>query len=198
MVRLIEALFTHPPRKKPMSVTTTPRYQRPLIALHWIMLLLLAAVYASIELRVLFPKGSDPRETIKALHFMLGLSVLVLVALRLALRLTTTAPAIQPAPSTGQQLLARVMHATLYVFMIGMPLAGWLYLSAKGNPIPFFGLSLPALISPDAEFSHLVEEVHETVGVAGYWFIGLHAVAALFHHHVIKDNTLLRMLPGRG
>ncbi|MBE0588472.1 MAG: cytochrome B [Betaproteobacteria bacterium HGW-Betaproteobacteria-9] len=181
-----------------MSVTTTPRYQRPLIALHWIMLLLLAAVYASIELRVLFPKGSDPRETIKALHFMLGLSVLALVTLRLALRLTTSAPAIQPAPSTGQQWLARVMHVALYVFMIGMPLAGWLYLSAKGKPIPFFGLSLPALMNPDAEFAHLVKEVHETVGVAGYWFIGLHAVAALFHHHVIKDNTLLRMLPARG
>lgn len=40
--------------------------------------------------------------------------------------------------------------------------------------------------------------MHETVGVAGYWFIALHAAAALFHHHVIKDNTLLRMLPSRG
>ncbi|MCY1376223.1 Cytochrome b561 [compost metagenome] len=90
------------------------------------------------------------------------------------------------------------MHAALYVFMVGMPLAGWLYLSAKGKPVPFFGLELPALMGTDPEAAAWIKEVHETVGVAGYWFIGLHAAAALFHHHVIKDNTLLRMLPSRG
>ena len=180
-----------------MSTSSNNRYQTPLIAIHWIMLLLLAAVYASIELRVLWPKGSDPREAIKALHFMLGLAVLVMVMLRLALRLTLTTPAIQPAPAAWQHLLARVGHAALYAFMVGMPIAGWLFLSAKGKPIPFFGLELPALMAPNADLAHTIGEVHETVGVLGYWVIGLHALAALYHHHVMKDNTLLRMLPSR-
>jgi cytochrome b561 len=31
----------------------------------------------------------------------------------------------------------------------------------------------------------------------GYYLIGLHALAALFHHYVVRDNTLARMLPRR-
>lgn len=180
------------------STAATGRYRTSSIALHWVMLLLLVAVYASIELRELFPKGSDPRESIKALHFMLGLCVLALVILRVALRFSAPAPRIEPAPSRALQIVSKLMHAALYVFMLGMPLAGWLYLSAKGSPVPFFGLELPALMGKDPEAAALIKEVHETVGEAGYWIIGLHAAAALFHHHVIKDNTLLRMLPSRG
>ncbi|OIQ71249.1 hypothetical protein GALL_471350 [mine drainage metagenome] len=89
------------------------------------------------------------------------------------------------------------MHMTLYVLMIGLPLAGWLVLSAKGKPIPFYGLQLPALIGKSKSVADLAMEVHETGGNVGYFIIGLHASAALFHHFLTKDNTLLRMLPNR-
>jgi len=76
-----------------------PKKYGPLpIGLHWIMLLLLAAVYATMELRGNFPKGSDSREAIKTWHYMLGSSVFVLVLVRLIVRLFNTAPAIQPTP----------------------------------------------------------------------------------------------------
>jgi len=71
-------------------------------------------------------------------------------------------------------------------------------LSAAGKPIPFFGLELPALVAPDKALASQVKELHETIGKVGYVLIGLHAVAALFHHHVMKDDTLTRMLPRRG
>jgi cytochrome b561 len=89
------------------------------------------------------------------------------------------------------------MHSVLYVFMICMPLGGWLILSTAGEPIPFFGLQLPALIGESRHLSKLIKEVHEAVGTAGYFLIGLHAAAALFHHYVLRDNTLRRMLPNR-
>jgi cytochrome b561 len=79
--------------------------------------------------------------------------------------------------------------------MIGMPLAGWVVLSAAGKPIPFFGLELPALVGQDKALASQVVELHETVGTLGYWLIGLHALAALAHHYLWKDNTLRRMLP---
>lgn len=88
------------------------------------------------------------------------------------------------------------MHAALYLMMVGMPLAGWIILSAEGKPIPFFGLELPALVSANEELADTVEDIHETIGTAGYYLIGLHTVAALFHHYIQRDNTLLRMLPG--
>lgn len=44
--------------------------------------------------------------------------------------------------------LAKLAHLALYGFLILTPLFGWLLLSAAGKPIPFFGLELPALLSP--------------------------------------------------
>lgn len=43
-----------------------------------------------------------------------------------------------------------------------------------------------------------MQEIHETIGTIGYYLIGLHAAAALFHHYVQRDDTLLRMLPRVG
>lgn len=173
------------------------RYNPLSIGLHWLMLLLIAAVYACIELRGFYPKGSEPREALKTWHFMLGLAVLALVVVRLAVRLGNTVPAIEPAPPGWQKLLASLMHVGLYALMLGMPVLGWLILSASDKPVPFFGLQLPALLGPNKDLAGQIKEVHETIGTIGYYLIGLHAAAALFHHYVVKDNTLLRMLPGK-
>ena len=173
------------------------RYGTISIALHWLMFLLIAAVYACIELRELYPKGSDPRDALKTWHFMLGLSVFVLVWVRLAMRLLQTKPAISPPPIVWQQRAATLMHWLLYALMIAMPIAGWMILSAEGKPVPFYGLELPALIAENKDTAHFIEEIHETAGTVGYFLIGLHACAALVHHYLLRDNTLTRMLPRR-
>lgn len=170
-------------------------YGKASIILHWLMLLLFIAIYACIELREIYPKGSDPREAMKAWHFMLGLSVLPLVAIRLYFKVSAPTPTITPLPTAWQMMSAKLAHIALYVLMIGMPLLGWLLLSAAGKPIPFFGLELPALIEKNKALASSIKELHETIGVVGYYLIALHAAAALFHHHVLKDNTLKRMLP---
>lgn len=166
------------------------RFGSPTIVLHWFMLALLAAVYACIELRVLWPKGSDPRELIKTWHFMLGLSVFALVWIRLLARVRGGTPPIIPAPAAWQTGIGHAMHAALYLLMICMPIAGWIILSAKGKPIPF---DLPALVAVNKPLAEQIEEIHKTVGTIGYWLIGLHAAASLFHHYVQRDNTFARM-----
>ena len=155
----------------------------------------MVAVYATIELRGLFPKGSDPREAMKALHFMLGLSVLLLLIVRIYARVASPAPVISPALSPAQNLAAKLGHLALYIFMIAMPVLGWAVLSAAGKPIPFFGLALPPLIAENEELAKSLKEIHETVGELGYYLIGIHVLAALYHHHIRKDDTLTRMLP---
>ncbi|PPE72429.1 cytochrome B [Solimonas fluminis] len=177
---------------------TSLRYGYLPVALHWLMLLLIAATYACIELREIYEKGSEPREALKAWHFSLGLAVFGLVWLRLLLRVGAPTPAIVPPPPRWQQRLGGLMHLALYALMIGMPLGGWLALSAAGKPVPFFGLELPPLLGENKELGKTVKEIHETVGQVGYWLIGLHAAAALAHHYLLRDNTLRRMLPGSG
>lgn len=172
---------------------TTDRYSTATIVLHWLMLLLIVAVYATIEFREFYPKGSEPRDALKAWHFMLGLSVLGLVWLRIVARLVWPAPhADGPA---WQQAVARATHFALYLFMIGMPIAGWLILSGEDKPIPFFGFELPALVGRNEDLAERIEEIHELGGTIGYWLIGIHAAAALFHHYVLRDRVLARMMP---
>jgi cytochrome b561 len=177
---------------------TSERYGVWHIGLHWLMLLLIAAVYALMELRGVFPKGSAGRSLMQQGHFMFGLLVLALAVLRLALRAAMAHPRIAPPIPAWQAWLSGIVHVLLYLLMLGLPLAGWLLLSAKGQPIPFFGFQLPALIGADKALASQIQEVHETAANLGYALIGLHAAAALFHHYVMRDNTLLRMLPARG
>ena len=175
------------------------RYSPVTVSLHWLMLILLVVVYACMELRGYFPKGSDPRILMKNAHFMLGLTVFALAWLRLAARIAGgTTPAIQPPPPVWQILLARVVHVALYIFILSMPLGGWLLLSAEGQPIPFFGLELPALVAKNHDLAERIEDLHKAGATLGYGLIGVHAAAALFHHYLMGDNTLRRMLPGRG
>ncbi|MCB2019430.1 MAG: cytochrome b [Burkholderiaceae bacterium] len=166
------------------------------IALHWLMLLLIALVATLMELHESFPKGSETREALTHWHFMLGLSVLGLVALRLAVNLGAPVPRIEPDPPGWQHKLARATHLALYVLMIGLPITGWLFLSAANKPIPFFGFDMPALIGPSKPIAGAVKEIHEIGAKIGYALVALHAAAALFHHYFVRDNTLRRMLPG--
>jgi cytochrome b561 len=172
------------------------RYPRPLIAIHWLTLLLLVVVYSAMEFRGNFARGSDPREWMKAAHYALGLTVLLLVAVRVGFRLGGTIPPVTPALSPAMKVAATAGHLALYLFMLVMPLAGWLLMSAEGNIVSFYGLPLPTLIAPDKAFAENLEEWHEIGATVGYWLVGLHAAAALYHHYVRRDDTLRRMLPG--
>lgn len=163
--------------------------------LHWLMLLLLVAVYATMELGEEYPEGSAARDALTTWHYTLGLCVLALVAVRLVIYFLGPVPAITPVPAKWQQTGAGLMKIALYVFMLAMPVMGWLLLSAEGTPVTFFGLQLPALVNANEGLAETIEELHEAGATAGYFLVGLHAAAALYHHYLVRDDTLRRMLP---
>lgn len=171
------------------------RYAKPMIILHWGIFLLMIGVFASIELRVLFEKGTEARELAKSIHFMLGLSVLLLAIIRLKFKFGSTTPPIQPPSGVFISWLARLGHLLLYVIIIGLPLAGWMTLSAAGKPISFWGLELPPLLAENKELAKTIKDCHKLVGNLAYYLIGAHVLIALFHHYIRRDNTLRRMLP---
>ncbi|AWL12190.1 Cytochrome b561 like protein [Saliniradius amylolyticus] len=176
-------------------MSTHQHYSRLNILFHWVMVALLIAVYTCVLAHEAFPKDSEPRQLLMSLHFMLGVSVLFLVIFRIIAILVLPTPPIEPAPPKLQYAAARVIHVALYLFMLAMPMAGWLMLNGFGSAVPFYGLELPILMGENEALAKDIKEVHETVGEAFYYVIGLHAIAALFHHYVLRDNTLSRMLP---
>ena len=174
------------------------RYGTLSVSLHWLMAVMLIAIYVTMNLHESFPKGSAMRSGLKTWHYMLGLSVLVLALFRFVWNMMSTAPSIVPTPPKWQTMLAKLMHLALYALMIAMPIAGWLILSGEGDPIPFWGLELPALMAPNESLADAIQEAHEAGATIGYFLIGLHAIAGLYHHYVVRDNTLRRMLPQHG
>jgi cytochrome b561 len=158
------------------------------------MLLLIIATYATMDLKSIYPKGSASRETLAIWHYMLGLTAFCFVWFRLWARSVGSVPVVKPTLPAWQTLLAKAMHLTLYALMIALPLLGWLTLSAKGKPVPFFGAELPALIDKSQDTAKWLKEIHETIATAGYFLVGIHAAAALYHHYIKRDNTLKLML----
>lgn len=166
--------------------TAGDRYNFLSISLHWLMLALLAAVYITAELQ----EGGG-RASFAAWHYSLGLSIFALVWLRIAARSIWPAPA--PVEQGWRNVLSKITHGALYLLMIGMPLVGLLILNADAHVISFFGLQLPPLIAADHSVAETLEGVHEVGGTFGYALVALHAVAALFHHYVLRDGLMRRM-----
>ncbi|WET08017.1 MULTISPECIES: cytochrome b [unclassified Pseudomonas] len=174
----------------------TPRYARLSMILHWLMLALFVGVYGCIEIKGLLPRGHALKGLFLGAHALFGIAIFLLVWLRLLGRLMPRPP-IVPRPPAWQTGASHLMHLALYGLMIVTPLLAWLMLNAAGKPIPYFEFSLPTLVAADPDLARQFKHWHEWLGSAGYWLIGLHAAAGLFHHYWVRDNTLVRMLPKR-
>jgi len=180
-----------------MPAPVSARYGRPLIALHWLTVLLVVAAYALMEFKGIFPKGSAERDLMKNVHYSVGVTLLALTFARLALRRTAAIPAIVPEPPRWQQAASRAAHFLLYAMLIVLPITGWLAMNGKGVPISAWGLPLPTLIGTDKALAASLKGLHENIALLGYGLVGLHAAAALYHHYLAGDDTLRRMLPGK-
>jgi cytochrome b561 len=127
-------------------------------------------------------------------HKWAGVTVFLLVWLRLAWRVTHPAPALPESMVPTMKLAAHAGHAALYGLMIVIPLSGWLMSSAKGFQTVWFGvLPIPDLIGKDKALGELLAQAHKLLNFLLMFTLAGHVGAALWHHFVLKDDTLRRM-----
>ncbi len=84
----------------------------------------------------------------------------------------------------------------MYITFLALPLLGIALMAFNGKSWIFLGIIVSPFVTPNPVVKSVLKSIHEILGNAGYFFIAFHAAAALFHHYVQKDNTLLRMIPG--
>jgi cytochrome b561 len=131
-----------------------------------------------------------------AWHKWAGVTVFMLVWLRLAWRLMFPPPPLFEGMSSAMKCAAHAGHWALYALMVVIPLTGWLMSSAKGFQTVWFGvLPLPDLLAKDKALGEQLAQLHWALNVGLLLLIAGHAGAALWHHLVQKDDTLRRMLP---
>jgi cytochrome b561 len=130
-------------------------------------------------------------------HKWAGVTVFLLVWLRLLWRVTHRPPTLPDAMPALMKWVAHGGHLVLYVLMLAIPVSGWLMSSAKGFQTVYFGiLPLPDLVPKDKELGKQLADLHEALA----WFLALvvtgHAAAAFKHHFIDRDDILARMVPG--
>ncbi len=170
------------------------RYHPLMIALHWLMFLLFVVALSAIVYRGGLQKGDPAIPQIMAIHKQAGVLVLILAALRLIARFNTPTPAVIAA-WRWQRFAAHALHVVLYLVMFALPIIGILMSQSGGRAVELFGLTLPTLVAKDAALHDLFKPAHEFIGNAVYFLVGLHIFAALWHHYILRDETLLHMSP---
>jgi cytochrome b561 len=178
-----------------MQPESVSRYPGKSIVLHWLVAILIIAAFA-LGTYMTDLKISPTKLKLYSWHKWIGVTVLALVAIRLLVRLFSTAPAYPDSMKTWEKQVASLTHFALYVLMFAVPLSGYLYTYAAGFPVVYLGLiELPALTTPNPEMKDSFKELHEVLTNGMLLLVFLHLAAALKHHFIDKDNILKRMLP---
>lgn len=141
------------------------------------------------------PKTDPQRGTLFGIHTSLGVTLLVLMLIRLGWRLANPVPSLPDTLSPLQKRLAHATHWLFYLLVIGMPIGAYIAVNANGHAVPFFGASLPILIGENKGLASFFIGAHVVGAFTLTALAALHVAAALRHEFMLKDNTLRRMTP---
>ncbi len=173
------------------------RYTRTAIAFHWLIAILVVAQFAWGWWMIGIPKDPvGPRVNAFNLHKSVGLTILVLMMLRLAWRAAHPAPKLPPMPR-WQARVARTTHVALYAALLVQPLVGYLGSEVSGYPVKYFGLTLPRWAGKHEALKEFLSLVHLVMSWAIAALVTLHVAGALKHAIVERDGLLARMGLGR-
>lgn len=184
-----------------MNQPSTARYDGFSRALHW-----LTAIVVTLAFSLgpegfgrLVRQGVDPATRSSIVwHESLGIAVLALTALRL-LWVAVRPAAPQVPMANGLRIASRVIHGSLWVLLLTLPVTALLALGGEGHPLTLLGgvrvERIPFIV--DSGVGRLADwgDVHGFLGDLTIGLAGLHATAAIFHHFVLRDGVLQTMLP---
>ena len=166
--------------------------------LHWLIALLIIVQFTLALLADDLPNGMK-KLVLLSRHKSVGITILVLVFLRLGWRWSNATPLLPTNLKPYERMLARATHLLLYVLLFAVPLTGWTMSSARGFPVSWFGFfQLPDLVPKNSQLYEVLVTTHETLAWTLAAIVALHVGAALKHHFVLKDDVLRRMLPSTG
>ena len=190
---------------KVSPVGTPGRYSAVAILLHWLIALLILII-AALGLVMTHVKLAPLWQfRFYQWHKSIGITILVLAALRLLWRLTHRPPSLPEAMPRLEKRAATGTHVLLYGLILGLPIVGWALVSASPLNIPtvLYGvlrwpdLPIPKALPGVGPTAKLLGLVHAYGAYVLIGLVVLHALAALRHHLVLKDDVLRRMVPRR-
>jgi cytochrome b561 len=173
------------------------RYDSVEIALHWATAVLVVTLYLLAQIWAFMHRGAPSRLELQSIHVSLGLCLAAVLAARIFWR-AGPGSRLPPAASGLAEIASNLVHYALYGLLVGVVGLGLCFRWAQHEPLSFFGLFDIASPYPFTKSeAPLIGDLHYWVATTIVTLAGGHACAALFHHFVLRDGVLRRMLPLR-
>jgi cytochrome b561 len=164
-------------------------------AFHWATAILVVVAY------MYGPGGSEQqvyspaRDFDRQLHETLGLCVFALVLMRVLWRMVDTHPD-PPQVARWIGIAAKAVQWALYLLLFALPLTAIVGAWLEGHPLTLLvGVEIPSPLGLSHDVGATIAKIHTWLGDAILWLAGFHALAAIYHHVVLKDGVLASMLP---
>jgi len=162
---------------------------------HWTIALL---VLVMIFLGFFMGYASKPlSSTLYTLHKSIGLTILLLMILRICWRAGNNRPKLPSHMSRSLKTLAGWSHFLMYLVLICMPSIGWIGSTAAGHPPNFwwlFRISAP-WVEKSKQVSNIAFDIHYILAWVIVGLVVIHILAAIRHHCICKDDVLRSMIP---
>jgi len=159
---------------------------------HWVIALMIIAM-----LIIGCSLGFTHKATFQALmhyHQSLGVTILILMVLRLIWRLCATSPTYPNSMTPFEVTLAHAMAWLFYVLIFTIIVAGILMTAFHGYAIKFWGWNIHLPITPSKNMNHIFNTIHIYTAWIILACVIIHVLAALYHHFIRKDDVLKRMI----
>lgn len=177
-----------------MLKNSTEAYGLIAIILHWLMALLVIALFALGLWMVQLDYYDAWYHKAPFWHKSFGLFVFLLIVFRLFWRFVNTAPHSLNPSDRIFNLLAKIMHGLLYGLLLLIPFTGYAIATAEGEGVSFFEWFVVPAICAFQNEDDFWSKSHEVLAWILIGLVCAHALAAFWHHFIKKDTTLLRML----
>ncbi len=164
------------------------------ILMHWLVALAVFGLFGLGYWMVGLDYYSSWYKTAPDLHKSIGLVLFALMLGRVLWRWFSPPPSALPNHGRMTRLASKLGHGFLYLGLFVLMISGYLISTADGRGIPVFGLfEVPASLTSIPDQEDVAGLVHEYLAWALVIFAGIHALAALKHHFIDRDRTLVRM-----
>ena len=175
--------------------TSLQRYTGVAIALHWLIAVailgtfLLGQYMTNLQL-------SPAKLKLYSYHKWIGVTIFLLVLMRIAWRLAHRPPLPPASMPAWQHSAASIAHFFLYALTLAIPVSGWLMSSASGFQVVYLGvIPIPDLLAKSKDAAQELKQLHEALNWLMVLVVAMHVAVALKHHLMDRDDVLQRMLP---
>jgi cytochrome b561 len=160
--------------------------------LHWLIFILLAGMLIYGYFLDDFPKDVQP--ITYNIHKLIGLTILILMLLRLGWRYFNPRPELVNDVPHWQRKVERLVHQLMYLFVVVMPIVGWVGSAAAGHSphLGSFTFNLP--IEKNETIADVAFWLHNKTALIIIGLVCIHSVAALYHQFIKRDDIINKML----